>query len=67
MQKVKLITENNDVIEGTIISITNENYLIEWPGQTPIWMLKSTAKLPNNGYPVRILEILNEQKSLLCD
>lgn len=67
MQKVKLITESNEIIEGTIISITPESYLIEWPGQTPMWILKSTAKLPDNGYPVRILEILNEQKTMLCD
>lgn len=67
MQKVKLATSTGEILEGSIISITPENYLIEWQGHTPIWIPKTLAKLFDNGYPIRIVEIINEQKDLLCD
>ena len=67
MTKAKLVLNTGETVEGNIITITNESYLIEWPGNTPMWVLKERAKLYDNGYPIRLVEIFNEQKDLLHD
>lgn len=67
MTKAKLITNSGETVEGTIIMITPESYLIEWPGYTPMWVLKEQVKMHDNGYPIRLVEIINETKELLHD
>ena len=67
MTKAKLVLNTGETVEGNIITITEENYLIEWPGHTPMWVLRNKIKQPDNGYPIRLVEIISEQKSLLFD
>ena len=67
MTKARLVLNTGETVLGNIITITEESYLIEWPNNTPIWVLKERVKLYDNGYPIRLVEIINETKTLLYD